>query len=178
MIALLLTAFVSITPTLLDRSDYDVRQIWPTRTITQEHIVNGGYIESLSTLAPNHFPECGILDNNVAEYYSYEDETGWAFVPRWRISAIVSRDRGLLIFGNNNEIIYEQHQPYTEFFARVKMEVKGDELWVYLNGELMDVSKHPGLQFRDLRGWFYDSVILPSMGYPVRQTKNGVHLTD
>ncbi len=161
-----LIVILTISPTLLDRTDYDPWRTFPTRYVTQERLMDGGFVEGTQTLAQGHFPEVGLIDNKSAIYYDYEDGAGWSFVAPWRITCAVTPSHGLVIF-ENNTLLYSQDAPYEKFVATVRIERQGDSLYYYLNGDLLHVSTHAGLEARDLRGYLYDAVIEQRMGVPV-----------
>jgi hypothetical protein len=176
----ILILILTISPTLLDRTDYDPWHVFPPRYITQERLLDRGFVEGTLTIAQGHYPEVGLIDNNTSEYVTYEDGAGSYFVTPWRITAAVTPTHGLVIF-ENNTLLYSQDEPYEQFTATVRIERERDTLIYYLNGVKMFTSDHE-LESKDLRGYFYDAVILHRMGTPrpslQKPTKGRTHVSN
>lgn len=161
---ILLLALSVFTPTLVDVSDYNNYQQGIPKYVTAETIPNKGFVLGRMTLADGHYPIIGLVDQD-AFYYSDCGEGCGYFVTNWEVKAFLTDD-GLQVWQDNQLLCSEKERPYTDFFADVKIYIKGVHLYWYLNDKLICSTKNPEIVGKQLRGFYQDDFAENWIGVP------------
>ena len=150
-------------PSLSDVSDYENWQQGIPKYVTEEVIPNRGFVAGKMTLAPGHHPIIGLVDQDAFYYTDCGEGCGY-FVAPWEVKAFFN-SQGLAIY-SDGVCLYQGDQPYTEYFADVKVAVKGEHLYWYLNGEFLCSTHHPEIAGKELRGFYQDDFAETLVGIP------------